>query len=457
LFVLAPEMVGSQKAAQTQTTGSTSVEAWETRTPAERREMGILSSAYDRSKDKFLQGGSCGNCLASRVYRHVMASHDPKYEYELGVLYSKGKGGVALSDAETVRWWGAAAKQGEVRAQYSLAIMLHTGRGGSALSRGEEDGLAFKHMRDAADQGHAKAQYNVALMCEHGRGTGQSDEHAKKWLKKAAAQGLAPAQFALSVAYRKGSFGLRKDEKEADVWFKRAQQHQEQNQEQTPSRSSSGSKSSGGSSSGEGGLTFAQLKAYHGYKSDRYALDRDKRKVQRKHKTPSTGPSKQGPEKWSAKWESQRGAGGGALKPSWHSSRSKEAGNEPWAEKQSSTATADAGSTAVDRGGEAKDGSEDDGGGGGGGHSRGDDTSSGADAGVLGGGESAEGSSSSAVGSEHAGREEARVRGRTSAFRVRRHSSHSSPSSPSPSSLARLESQQVALRRESGGGGDGAG
>jgi hypothetical protein len=42
------------------------------------------------------------------------------------VLYSKGKGGVARADSEAVRWWEAAAKQGEVIRSYAELVVALT-------------------------------------------------------------------------------------------------------------------------------------------------------------------------------------------------------------------------------------------------------------------------------------------------------------------------------------------
>jgi len=46
-----------------------------------------------------------------------------------------------------------------------------------------------------AKQGHLKAMYATAMMYSHGRGTGMDDKAAAKWFRKAAENGMAPAQY----------------------------------------------------------------------------------------------------------------------------------------------------------------------------------------------------------------------------------------------------------------------
>ena len=74
---------------------------------------------------------------------------------------------------------------------------------------------ALKWLRQAADQGNAKAQYNLACMLEKGVGIPQDEVEARKWMEQSAKQGYANAQAVLGLAYLKGQFGLLKDESEA--------------------------------------------------------------------------------------------------------------------------------------------------------------------------------------------------------------------------------------------------
>ena len=53
---------------------------------------------------------------------------------------------------------------------------------------------ALSWLRDAADQGYARAEYYVGLMYEDGRGVPQDPAEALLWFRRAAAQGHADAQ-----------------------------------------------------------------------------------------------------------------------------------------------------------------------------------------------------------------------------------------------------------------------
>jgi hypothetical protein len=66
---------------------------------------------------------------------------------------------------------------------------------GKGISR--DDGQAMKYFRAAADQGNAQAEYNVGFMYDNGRGVPRDDAQAVSWYRKAAAQGYADAQKAL--------------------------------------------------------------------------------------------------------------------------------------------------------------------------------------------------------------------------------------------------------------------
>jgi hypothetical protein len=77
---------------------------------------------------------------------------------------------------------------------------------------------AAKWLRKAAVQGHAIAQYNLGWMYGNGQGFTQDYAHAVKWYRKAADQGVAAAQYNLGVMYDKGQ-GVIQDNITAHMWF----------------------------------------------------------------------------------------------------------------------------------------------------------------------------------------------------------------------------------------------
>ena len=60
-------------------------------------------------------------------------------------------------------------------------------------------------LRKAADQNLAKAQYELGMMYAKGRGVTKDEVEAVKWFRKAAEQGLSDAQYELGVAFAFGN------------------------------------------------------------------------------------------------------------------------------------------------------------------------------------------------------------------------------------------------------------
>ena len=83
---------------------------------------------------------------------------------------------------------------------------------------------AAKWLRKAAEQGDADAQYNLGVCYDNGRGVPQDYAEAVKWYRKAAEQGDADAQYNLGVCYIFGR-GVKRDCEEAEKWFIKAVEH----------------------------------------------------------------------------------------------------------------------------------------------------------------------------------------------------------------------------------------
>lgn len=79
---------------------------------------------------------------------------------------------------------------------------------------------ATKTWGTLAEAGNAEAQFNLALMYHSGASGDVNESEAVKWYQKSAQSGYPKAQEFLAVAYREGWFGLPRDQKQADYWFK---------------------------------------------------------------------------------------------------------------------------------------------------------------------------------------------------------------------------------------------
>lgn len=108
------------------------------------------------------------------------------------------------------------ANEGDVFAQASAAWGYREGYG-TAVDHVE----AVKWVRKAAEQGFARAQYDLGDMYYYGRGVEQSYEKAAEWYQKAAEQGLARAQYKLGDMYDIG-IGVEKSYEKAAEWFLKA-------------------------------------------------------------------------------------------------------------------------------------------------------------------------------------------------------------------------------------------
>jgi TPR repeat protein len=75
-----------------------------------------------------------------------------------------------------------------------------------------------KWYRLAAAQGYAPAEYSLGVAYEKGQGVPQDYREAVKWYRFAAAQGNESAQVNLGVMYTKGR-GVGQDFVRAHMWF----------------------------------------------------------------------------------------------------------------------------------------------------------------------------------------------------------------------------------------------
>lgn len=91
--------------------------------------------------------------------------------------------------------------------------MYHEGRGVA-----QDYKEAGRWLRMAAEQGKASAQFFLGLVYHDGQGIVQDYKEAVRWYRLAAEQGNADAQFNLGVMYGQGQ-GVAQDYIQAHVWF----------------------------------------------------------------------------------------------------------------------------------------------------------------------------------------------------------------------------------------------
>ena len=106
---------------------------------------------------------------------------------------------LAAPDPEVTRALDAArvrASAGDTVAQFSLGAILYYG--------GDDTAQAIEWIRKAAAQRYAPAEFHLGQVYDFGFGATQDDRQALDWYRQAAEHGSAPAQRSLGDFYRKG-------------------------------------------------------------------------------------------------------------------------------------------------------------------------------------------------------------------------------------------------------------
>jgi TPR repeat protein len=124
---------------------------------------------------------------ALREWRPLAEKGDALAQYNLGVLYRKGRG-VTQDDVQARKWYDKAAVQGHAKAQYNLGTLYFNGEG---VPKDYKQALRWFHL--AADQGEAVAQTKIAIMYEDAQGVPHDLIQAYKWYSLAITSGDKPA------------------------------------------------------------------------------------------------------------------------------------------------------------------------------------------------------------------------------------------------------------------------
>jgi TPR repeat protein len=109
----------------------------------------------------------------------------------LGLLHYHGHG-VRENDAQALKWFERAARQGLADAQFQVGNMYAYGLADPG-NGADPSRIAAQWYFEAARQGHADAQYSLGILFFTGTGVQQNTDEAARWIAKAAAQGHADA------------------------------------------------------------------------------------------------------------------------------------------------------------------------------------------------------------------------------------------------------------------------
>ena len=146
---------------------------------------------------------------------------EPDAQYLVVVAYEEGRL-VVRDTAAAASWMRKSAEQEYVPAQAAMGELYITGitDRGPIPQRVE----AEKWLKLAARQGDADAQFWLGIAHQRGWFGGFDDREALKWIRKAAVQGLPDAQFRLGQMYENGE-GVPESETAAASWYRKAADH----------------------------------------------------------------------------------------------------------------------------------------------------------------------------------------------------------------------------------------
>lgn len=131
-----------------------------------------------------------------------------------GAEIDKGQAAYDSGDYQTaITEWQPLAEAGHAAGQFGMGLLYSNGFG-VAL----DDAQALRWYQLAAEQNHSDAQCNIAVMYANGWGVPQSDAEAFKWYSLAADQGVTLAQIAIAKMYS-GGHGAAQDNVQAHKWF----------------------------------------------------------------------------------------------------------------------------------------------------------------------------------------------------------------------------------------------
>jgi len=100
---------------------------------------------------------------------------DATAQFCVGQMYANGFG-VAMDDAQALKWYRLAATGGSAQAQFQLGVMYANGWGVDM-----NDETAAKFYRQAAENGHSCAQRSLAYVTSRGVGVEENLQDAYMW------------------------------------------------------------------------------------------------------------------------------------------------------------------------------------------------------------------------------------------------------------------------------------
>jgi len=137
----------------------------------------LLSKVFSETSDE-----------AANEYLKAAEQGDAESQYQLGLMYSKGKS-VKKNYELAVKWYTMAAEQDFAPALNNLGFAYQNGKGVC-----KDEKKAAELYIKGAEQGYPMAQYNAGFCYENGIGVEIDEKKAEEWYRKSAAQGNSYAK-----------------------------------------------------------------------------------------------------------------------------------------------------------------------------------------------------------------------------------------------------------------------
>jgi len=219
----------------------------------------IAAWARPMTATEFASVQTAMTCIARNDYpgavsrlRPIAAAGVPEAQVMLASMLQEGGHGIQRDYAEALKWYKAAAEQGNLKARLCTGVIYVKGWGTKKdyrqaaqwfVAAGDRDpdaqnnlgylylkGLgvpkdlskAFQLFQRAANGGNADAKEAIGQMYYSGTTVEKDFSEARKWFQSAAQQKCAAAQYKLGVMSVNGD-GAAVDEAAARKWFQMAQ------------------------------------------------------------------------------------------------------------------------------------------------------------------------------------------------------------------------------------------
>ena len=181
------------------------------------RSMNNLGSIYLSGDD----GHAKDARLAFHWFSKAAEHGNGGAELALGDLYRQGEG-VHMDKAQALAWYRKAAAQGDVMKAVADQRIASLERGEPLVPPPSPPPANFAALTAQAEHGDAQAQTDLGNIYLDPHSVLSDPAKGVSWLHKAADQGFAPAEKALSDAYCVGWGGAPKNVEECRSWLQRA-------------------------------------------------------------------------------------------------------------------------------------------------------------------------------------------------------------------------------------------